>query len=209
VAEKKAKTKAKAPPKKAKAKARPTRTKAAVAAANGPANSYLYSEALADKICAGLAKGLGLKPACRRAGVDASTAMRWATDMSHPFAERYKKARTIGFMLMAEEIIEIADNSEGDLTIDQSGNKVTNHENIQRSRLKVEARKWIVSRMLPHIFGDRVVAEHTGPNGGAIQIDTTSKMAIFFEKIDAIARRQAEMKALEAEAEAEAEKERR
>jgi hypothetical protein len=134
--------------------------------------------------------------------------MEWAADTSHPFSERYRKARILGYMHMAEEILEISDNSTGDFSTDENGNKVVCHENIQRSRLKVDSRKWIVSRMLPHIFGDKVTTQHVGPNGGAIQIDTTSAMAVFFEKIDAISRRQQELKAME-EAEQEKDKERR
>jgi hypothetical protein len=195
-------------PKAADPKPRLARTKQQQAAAAGPANSYLYSEAVADELCARLAKGHGLKPACRAVGVDTATVMKWATDTKHPFSERYKNARVIGYLMMAEEILEISDNSAGDFSTDENGNQVTNHENIQRSRLKVDSRKWIVARMLPHIYGDRVVTEHIGPNGGAIQVDVKNQVNIFFEKLDAIRRRQEEMRAIEAETEAEQEKRR-
>jgi hypothetical protein len=207
VAEKK--PKAKAPPtKRRKPNGGATRTKAAIAKAAGPGRSYVYSEDLADRLCTLLAKGTGLRPSCKACGVDSATVLQWATDTKHPFSERFKNARTIGYLMMAEEILEISDNSTGDLTIDQNGHNVVNHENIQRSRLKVDTRKWIVSRMLPHIYGEKVTTQHVGPEGGPIKIDVESKMAVFLGKIDEIARRQAELKALEAEAEQESADER-
>jgi hypothetical protein len=189
---------------------RPVRSKADIAAAKGPAKSYIYTEAMGEEICRRLARGEGLKPISRTPGFPhSSTIMEWATDTTHPFSERYRKARVLGYMHMAEEIIEIADDKSGDVTMNEDGNPVTNHENIARSRLKVDTRKWVVSRMLPHIFGDRVVTEHIGPNGGAIQVDVQHRVNDFFTKIDAIARRQKELQAIEVEAEAEQERERR
>lgn len=37
-------------------------------------------------------------------------------------------------------------------------------------RIEVEARKWFASKFLPKQFGDKVTQEHTGPDGGAIQV---------------------------------------
>jgi hypothetical protein len=45
---------------------------------------------------------------------------------------------------------------------------VVDHENIQRARLRVDSRKWILSKMLPKIYGDR--SELVGRDGGPVQI---------------------------------------
>lgn len=60
---------------------------------------------------------------------------------------------------MAEEIVEIADDGANDI----DGDKV-DHENVQRSRLRVDARKWVAARLLPKRYGDRIQAdvEHRG-----------------------------------------------
>jgi hypothetical protein len=196
MAEKK-KAKAKAPRRKPNG---PPRTKESIAAANGPANSYVYSEALADQLCALLARGEGLKPSCKIVGVDTATVLTWSQDVKHPFAERYFLARKLGYLHLAEELLEISDDSSGDVTKDENGNAAVNHANIQRSRLMVDTRKWLLARLLPKVFGDRVTTEHTGPSGGAIQIDVQHRAKDFMDKIDAIARRQRELAVIEAEA---------
>mgnify|MGYP000426269079 FL=1 len=44
---------------------------------------------------------------------------------------------------------------------------------VQRNRLRVDARKWLLSKMVPKKYGDKLVQEHTGANGGAIQVHST------------------------------------
>jgi hypothetical protein len=91
-----------------------------------------------------------------------STVIAWALDNSHGFAARYARAREVGFTLIAEELLEISDNAKGDFTQDEDGRKSVDHENIARARLRVDTRKWMLSKMLPRIYGDKVVSELTG-----------------------------------------------
>lgn len=44
---------------------------------------------------------------------------------------------------------------------------------VARNRLRVDARKWLASRMAPKKYGDKIQAEHSGPNGGVIQVAST------------------------------------
>src|SRR5258708_25521641 len=60
-----------------------------------------------------------------------------------------------------EEIIEIAKDSSGDYTVDRNGEWVVDHENIQRSRLRVDALKWIASKLAPRKYGDRYTVPHS------------------------------------------------
>ena len=53
--------------------------------------------------------------------------------------------------------------------VDGEGNERTNHEAIQRSRLKVDTRKWAMSKLAPKKYGDKITQEVTGANGEAIQ----------------------------------------
>jgi hypothetical protein len=48
---------------------------------------------------------------------------------------------------------------------------LVDHEHINRSRLKIDSRKWLLSKLLPSKFGDRVAAELTGADGRAIRIE--------------------------------------
>jgi hypothetical protein len=54
------------------------------------------------------------------------------------------------------ETIEIADDKSGDYITTSDGKRVVDHENIQRSRLRVDARKWAAARLAPKKYGDRV-----------------------------------------------------
>src|SRR6478736_3110654 len=55
-----------------------------------------------------------------------------------------------------QEIIEIADDASGDYVTTSDGKRIVDHENIQRSRLRVDARKWAAARLAPKKYGDRV-----------------------------------------------------
>ena len=151
-------------PKPAKAKpaktGRPTRTKAAIAKANGPARSYLYTEKLGDEICRRLANGESLKSIARTPGFPSASAIRaWALDAAHPFAVPYARAREAGYHTLAEELLEISDDSSRDLKEHETANGTVftvDHEHINRARLRVDTRKWLLSKMLPKIYGERL-----------------------------------------------------
>jgi hypothetical protein len=56
---------------------------------------------------------------------------------------------------MAEEILEIADSADS--------------ENYNPSRLQVDTRKWLMSKLAPKKFGDKVEQFISGPEGGPIK----------------------------------------
>src|SRR5712691_6237052 len=60
------------------------------------------------------------------------------------------------------EIIEIADDASGDYVTTSDGKRIVDHENIQRLRLRVDARKWAAARLAPKKYGDRVEHDHKG-----------------------------------------------
>lgn len=45
---------------------------------------------------------------------------------------------------------------------------MVNHEQIARSRLRVDARKWAAAKLAPKKYGDRIAHEHGGAGGGPI-----------------------------------------
>ena len=99
--------------------------------------------------------------------------MLWL-DGAHPdFSEQYARAREAQADKLAEEILAIADDGRSDTYLDGEGNEKTDSEVIQRSKLRVEARKWLASKMAPKKYGDKIQAEHTGADGGAIQVAST------------------------------------
>lgn len=54
-----------------------------------------------------------------------------------------------------EEILEIADDSSNDVRITEDGIQTVNSEIVQRSKLRVDARKWMLGKMNPKKYGDR------------------------------------------------------
>jgi hypothetical protein len=63
--------------------------------------------------------------------------------------------------------LKISDDGRNDYTETEDG-EVPNHEHIQRSRLRVDSRKWLASKLVPKKYGDKVSAEVSGPDGGPI-----------------------------------------
>ncbi len=97
------------------------------------------------------------------------TVMRWLFDGDHDdFWQQYARAREAQAEVWADEIVSIADEATGDTTTDKDGKETVNHEHIQRSRLRVDTRKWIAAKLLPKRYGDKM--QHTGEGGGPIRV---------------------------------------
>ncbi|OJX55744.1 DNA packaging protein, partial [Enterobacter sp. 56-7] len=114
----------------------------------------LLTPPMADAICNRLIEGESLSSICRDKAMPAKSAVfRWiATDPS--FKDRYTRAKIEGCTAMAEDAISIADDDTNDWNTSndpQNPGWRPNGENIQRSRLRVETRKWMLSRLLPHL----------------------------------------------------------
>ena len=127
-----------------------------------------YTLDLCHAICSRLAEGESLRSICRdEAFPSLSTVMYWLLDADKKeFLEQYEIARDIQADLMAEELLEIADDGtndwmerelQGGRTID-----VVNTEHIQRSRLRVDVRKWTMSKLKPKKYGDKLDLTNAG-----------------------------------------------
>ena len=126
-----------------------------------------------------MANGESLRGICRDEGMPAaSTVCLWAaTDKT--FAEQYARAREIQAHTLVDEILEISDDGTNDWMERRSEAEkgagvetgwTVNGEHIQRSRLRVDSRKWFASKVLPKIYGDKISQELSGPDGGPMQI---------------------------------------
>lgn len=132
-----------------------------------------FTKALADKICERLAAGETLRAICRDEDMPGeATVRRWAMDDHEQFSAQYAKAREIGYATLADELLEIADDGTNDY-VEKERENGTKHivfdaEHVQRSRLRADTRKWLLSKALPKVYGDKI--EHTGPAGGPLVI---------------------------------------
>ena len=118
-----------------------------------------------------MAKGQTLREVCREEGMPPeSTVRRWAVDDVEGFSARYARAKELLHDHWADQIVEIADDSTSDWAIDERGNNRVDNEAIQRSRLRVDTRKWLLSKLQPGKYGERQTHEVTGKNGGPIPL---------------------------------------
>jgi hypothetical protein len=123
-----------------------------------------YSFELSEEICLRLSYGEGLVKICKDPLMPhRSTVIRWIA--KHPdFCDRYALAREAQADYLLEELIDIADDKENDTYEDAKGNIRVDHENVNRSRLRVDTRKWVISKLAPKKYGDRVDLATTDHN---------------------------------------------
>jgi hypothetical protein len=105
-----------------------------------------YTEELANEILARTADGEGLLNICQSSHMPHErTVRRWVTDDMPPgFADRFARAVDLRHDRWADEVVSIADEPAKDMA------------EVQRNRLRVDSRKWILSKLKPERFGDRV-----------------------------------------------------
>jgi hypothetical protein len=130
-----------------------------------------FTPEIADVICVRLAEGESLRSICRDDEMPTqSMVFRWlADDNNKTFREQYARAREAQADHLAEEILEIADDGRNDTYEDENGNTRTDQEVIGRSKLRVDARKWLASKMAPKKYGDKLQTELSGPDGKPIE----------------------------------------
>lgn len=121
-----------------------------------------YSEEIADMICDGLADARSLRSICLDEGMPSqSTVFRWLADERYAsFRDRYARAREAQADALFDEMLDIADDGSNDWVErkreDGSTDTVLDHEHVQRSKLRIEARKWMASKLRPKVYGDKL-----------------------------------------------------
>jgi hypothetical protein len=120
-----------------------------------------YTEDLGNEICEYIAQGMTLREACRQPGMPPESTVRlWVLDDRYGFAAQYARARNLLIDYWSDEIVEIADDSADD-TIEVRGRLVTNHEVVNRSRLRIDTRKWLLSKLKPERYGEQIKVDQT------------------------------------------------
>lgn len=70
-------------------------------------------------------------------------------------SKRYAHACEIRELKMLDEIITIADNQGVDV-IEKEGKVYVNHNIIERCKIRIDARKWALSKLNPKKYGNKV-----------------------------------------------------
>jgi hypothetical protein len=153
-------TKAKAPAKGAK----PTRK---------PGRPASCTQAVRDRICAHIIAGMSVRQICALPGMPSMATVFRSLAADREFQQQYARSRTAQMDLMAEEILDIADDGRNDWIERENRNGGTyialNDEAIARSRVRIDARKWLMSKLAPKRYGERLTTEVSGPDAGPIE----------------------------------------
>lgn len=124
-----------------------------------------YTQALADLICERIAThSVGLQRLCDLYDdmPEKSTIRRWC--LKHPqFRTQYAQAKALQVETLIDEIIDIADDASQDIDISEKGKEICNSEFIARSRLRIDTRKWLASKLAPKIYGQTPVTLEISP----------------------------------------------
>ena len=118
------------------------------------------AESIISAICESVANGSSAREACRSQNVDEST-FRLQRKEYPEFDTQYARACEARADKWAEEFMEIADDSTNDWVETKFGPQL-NREAIERTKLRIDARKWMMARILPKKYGDKLDLNHSG-----------------------------------------------
>jgi hypothetical protein len=125
------------------------------------ARALEYTQEIADAICERLIEGQSLRTICLDVSMpSAATVCKWLGRVPD-FAEQYARAREAQADTLADEILDIADDGSNDW-IERDGKIEYNGDHVQRSRLRVDSRKWIASKLKAKKYGDKTETTHVG-----------------------------------------------
>ena len=130
-----------------------------------------FSQETALAICERIAQGETLSQVCASPGMPSrATVYRWQ-EADEDFRATYRRARELQMESWGDEIVDIADDTTLDtvtrVTPQGREYETVDHENIQRSKLRVNTRQWLMARLNPRLYGDKVEHEHSGLVGHA------------------------------------------
>ena len=122
-----------------------------------------FTQTLADNICERIANGESLRNICRDAAMPNQDTVHSWLNKDKEFSEQYTRARARQEDSYFEDLIEIADGVIPDAA------------EVAKARVQIDARKWVLSRMNPKKYGDKVQTELSG----AVQIETRPLSDLF------------------------------
>lgn len=135
-----------------------------------------YTESIGEAICNRIAEGELLTDICKDPTMPhIRMVSRWLMDsreggiVPESFMALYTKAREMSVIIREDEIIGISDDARNDWMDKQIGDdatiRVVDHEHIQRSKLRVDSRRWLLAKVAPHKYGDRLAHQMLDEKG--------------------------------------------
>jgi hypothetical protein len=134
-----------------------------------------FTEEKAEEICRRIAAGESMRHICLLEGMPSqSMVYRWL-DENKSFREQYAQAREKQADAFLDQIQEIAHDGRNDWEIlecerTKQDRIVLHAEHVQRSRLRVDTLKWVMSKLAPKKYGERIDIEHSGKTNVEVDV---------------------------------------
>lgn len=109
-------------------------------------------------------KGISALKACKKIDLAQSTFTLWCNE-DPSLAEEYARAREDLQEVIACEILEIADEE-----VPKTASGATDNGAVNKQRLRVDTRKWVLSKLAPKKWGDRV--QIAGDDTAPLKVET-------------------------------------
>jgi hypothetical protein len=153
-----------------------------------PARPQEFSETLASEICERIAFGETLRHITLLPHLpEEATLYRWL--LREPeFQARFLAAKALQVEKWAEELIDIADDARNDWIVRENGRAgtsatVANSENVQRAKLRVVVRQWLIARWQSRLAAEK--AEAPAAPGGSpegVRVLTEERRAVLMAR---------------------------
>lgn len=140
----------------------------------------LYSQEIAERICTEIATHAeGLESICNRNADFPEPATIYLWRIRHSgFSEMYARAREHQAQLLADQIFTIADTTEpGEVVTTYSDGKKEKRrsDNTERTKIRIDARKFLAMKLLPRIYGDKLDVNHSVSDSLAERLENARK----------------------------------
>lgn len=124
-----------------------------------------YNEQIAAEIIKRLMLGETLPRICADGHMPSrTTVMRWASEDRAGFSDRYMRAREMQRDAWVDDIVDIADDSTRDHRkreiADGNSAIIFDKDNVERSKLRIASRQWLMAVGGPQKYGQKVEMKH-------------------------------------------------
>ena len=102
---------------------------------------------------------------------DARTVYRWI-EADEELCQQYTRAKAAQLQVLADQLVDLADTDRicRKVTEKADGTKETvTLDQTDRTKIQIDTRKWLLSKLDPKKYGDKVEQFISGPGGGPIQ----------------------------------------
>lgn len=97
---------------------------------------------------------------------DPKTIYRWML-ANEEFRQGYARAKEDQTQILEDEILDIADNTKEGVIVTEKpdGVEIKRSDMLEHRKLQIESRKWLMMKLKPKKYGEKIQQEHSGAVG--------------------------------------------